>query len=50
SGVAGLSSSRKGFNHSGLCLVFGRWAESVSSESDMLSESYIGMSSTGCSA
>ncbi|GKE14835.1 hypothetical protein Tco_1422412 [Tanacetum coccineum] len=48
SGVAGLSSSGIGFNHSGLYLIFGRWAESVSSKSDILAESNIGMSSTGC--
>nr|GEW12421.1 hypothetical protein [Tanacetum cinerariifolium] len=40
-GVAGLSSSEIGFNHSGLCLIFGRWAELVSSESDMLAVSGI---------
>nr|GEW85534.1 retrovirus-related Pol polyprotein from transposon TNT 1-94 [Tanacetum cinerariifolium] len=34
--VACLFSSRIGFNHSGLYLNFGRWAESVSSESDIL--------------
>nr|GEZ66223.1 hypothetical protein [Tanacetum cinerariifolium] len=41
SGVAGLSSSRIGFNHSGLCLIFGRCAELVSSESDILAISGI---------
>ncbi|GJY51446.1 hypothetical protein Tco_0442293, partial [Tanacetum coccineum] len=40
-GVAGLSSSGIGFMHSGHYLVFGRWEESVSSKSDMLSESCI---------
>nr|GFA04655.1 hypothetical protein [Tanacetum cinerariifolium] len=35
SGVAGLSSSGIGFNHSGLGLMFKRWVESVSSESDI---------------
>ncbi|GJR77533.1 hypothetical protein Tco_0089898 [Tanacetum coccineum] len=50
SGVAGLSSSGIGFNHSGLYLIFRRWAESVSSESDMFAVSGIGISLTGCSA
>ncbi|GJZ56480.1 hypothetical protein Tco_0611673 [Tanacetum coccineum] len=36
SGVAGLSSFGIVLNHSGLCLIFGRWAESVSSESYIL--------------
>ncbi|GKG31632.1 hypothetical protein Tco_0426582, partial [Tanacetum coccineum] len=48
-GVAGLSSSRIGFNHSSLCLIFGRWTESVSFESDILAVSGIGMSSNGYS-
>ncbi|GJY72207.1 hypothetical protein Tco_0475910, partial [Tanacetum coccineum] len=50
SGVASLSSSGIGFNHSGLCLIFGRWTESVSCQSDILAEIGVGMSSTGCSA
>ncbi|GJW84689.1 hypothetical protein Tco_0157834 [Tanacetum coccineum] len=50
SGVASLSSSGIGFNHSDLCLIFGRWTESVSCELDILAESGVGMSSTGCSA
>nr|GEY51211.1 hypothetical protein [Tanacetum cinerariifolium] len=32
-GVAGLSLFGIGFNHYGLCLIFERWVESVSSES-----------------
>ncbi|GJQ93333.1 hypothetical protein Tco_0004472 [Tanacetum coccineum] len=50
SGVSGLSSSGIGFNHSGLYLIFGRWAKSMSSKSDILVVSGIGMSSTGCLA
>ncbi|GJR27022.1 hypothetical protein Tco_1103254 [Tanacetum coccineum] len=49
SGVASLSSPRIGFNHSGLGLIFGRYAESVSYESKILAVSGIGMSSIGCS-
>nr|GEY51209.1 hypothetical protein [Tanacetum cinerariifolium] len=41
SGVAGLSLSGIGFNHSGLCLIFGRWVESVSSESDILTSTML---------
>ncbi|GJZ00915.1 hypothetical protein Tco_0518344 [Tanacetum coccineum] len=40
-GVDGLCSSRIGFNHFGLCLIFGRWAESVSFESYMFAVSGI---------
>nr|GEV27840.1 zinc finger, CCHC-type [Tanacetum cinerariifolium] len=40
-GVSGLSSSGNGFNHSGLYLIFGKWTESVSSESDILAVSGI---------
>ncbi|GKA71146.1 ribonuclease H-like domain-containing protein [Tanacetum coccineum] len=47
SGVAGLSSSGIGFNHSGLGLTCGRCAKPVSSKSDILVESGIGMSLTG---
>ncbi|GKB49259.1 hypothetical protein Tco_0900012 [Tanacetum coccineum] len=39
--VAGLSSSGIGFNHSGLGLIFRRYAESVSSESKILAISGI---------
>nr|GEX54700.1 hypothetical protein [Tanacetum cinerariifolium] len=45
SGVAGLSSFGISFNHYGLCFIFGRWAESVSFELDILVVSGIGMSS-----
>nr|GFB35741.1 hypothetical protein [Tanacetum cinerariifolium] len=38
---AALSSSGIGFNHFGLCLIFGRCAESVSSKSDILAVSGI---------
>ncbi|GKF87375.1 hypothetical protein Tco_0258252, partial [Tanacetum coccineum] len=50
SGVAGLSSSGTGFNHIGLGLTCRRCAEPVSSESDILAESGIGMYSTSCSS
>ncbi|GKG39254.1 hypothetical protein Tco_0463399, partial [Tanacetum coccineum] len=50
SGVAGLSSSGISFNHYGIGLIFRRCGESVSSKSEILVVSGIGMSSTGCSA
>nr|GEU66551.1 hypothetical protein [Tanacetum cinerariifolium] len=50
SGVAYLSSSGINFNYSGLCLIFKRWAESVSSESDMLAVFSIGFGVAGNSS
>ncbi|GKC73564.1 hypothetical protein Tco_1119447 [Tanacetum coccineum] len=47
--MVGLSSSRIGFNYSGLGWIFGRYAELVSSKLGIFAVSGIGMSSTGYS-
>nr|GEU81011.1 hypothetical protein [Tanacetum cinerariifolium] len=47
-GVFGVSSSGKGFNQSGLVLIFRRWATPVSSDYKRCISSGIRSSLTGC--
>ncbi|GKD23986.1 hypothetical protein Tco_1225689, partial [Tanacetum coccineum] len=49
SGVSGVSSSGTGFNQSGLVLIFGRWAASVSSDYERCISFRIRLSSMSCS-